>query len=116
MVVAQNDVTLGADRPFLAVQHSLTAHLECCFTTTKDLGKLRWIKRTAIDSVVNISDPLPHKLSNEWCGHLTIKSVQLNQSGMYHCLINLTESSHLRTHGTYLHVYSECVCLCACVS
>lgn len=47
-----------------------------------------------------------------WCGFLTIREVRFNDSGLYQCYLN---HSALRpsvyTHGTFLQVYSECVCV-----
>ncbi|XP_060906231.1 B-cell antigen receptor complex-associated protein alpha chain [Labrus mixtus] len=109
VVIAQAEVTLKADRPFLWVQHEQTAVLECCYTNKGKSESFKWVRRfhegnktkgpfnvTLTDLVTRDVDP---KTS---CGVLNFLTVQLNDSGMYQCWL---EDSRRLTHGTYLHVY-----------
>ncbi|KAM9851648.1 B-cell antigen receptor complex-associated protein alpha chain [Aulostomus maculatus] len=114
---AQGEVTVEMDKPYQRVKLSHTALLKCCYSTKKDSVQITWLRqrrtsnRTLGPSLVNaaelgdtqgiIGDMI---VSGVLCGTLTLSSVQLNDSGLYRCLLNNTVS-FLFTHGTYLQVY-----------
>ncbi|XP_070691577.1 B-cell antigen receptor complex-associated protein alpha chain [Pempheris klunzingeri] len=114
VVFAQDEVTLEADRPFLRVQLSHRAHLECCYRGKQRLSPT-WHRRQFGNSsrVTDLSDVSHHETtqavaqgdSGTVCGVLTISSVQMNDFGLYQCTLNTTRNSVHRTHGTYLLVY-----------
>lgn len=107
--IAQGEVFLQADRPYLRVSRSDTADLKCCYKG--EFERRVWIRRFKFDKNppilegVTSSKRVTEGDSQEdggWCGTLKITSVQLNDSGLYQCYLN---KSKLYTHGTYLHVY-----------
>lgn len=124
VVFAQDGVTFEPDRPWLRVKLSDTADLKCCFTKGKSV-KFTWVKHCNNASTkshgeqnVEISDRVTttdkvDKNKNIVCGYLNFKSVELNDTGMYQCRLNV--STILFSHGTYLQVYSEYVYLCVVV-
>ncbi|XP_023265118.1 B-cell antigen receptor complex-associated protein alpha chain [Seriola lalandi dorsalis] len=104
-------VTFKADRPFLGVPLSIKAELKCCYTTTEQQINPTWFKsvRTGQSSpvAVNISENVTTRLDKadkELCYVLTFDSVQLNDTGMYQCVLNY--SNHF-SPGTYLQVYKR---------
>lgn len=110
-------VTLMADVPFVSVPLSQEAILNCCYITKDKPGTPAWVfqhsNRNMIPIPVNASDlVIIHKIQkfDESCGVLTLKAVQLNDSGLYQCSLTTTGNSIL-SHGTYLQVYSECFCM-----
>ncbi|XP_071326355.1 B-cell antigen receptor complex-associated protein alpha chain [Trachinotus anak] len=106
-------VTLEADRPFLSVPLSGTAELECCYTTNGKSVTYTWIKDgnktsgpiylTSANTGFS-ADVIKGRSYGIQCGTLTLKKVQLNDTGMYKCLLN-NSNSKLFTHGTYLQVH-----------
>lgn len=46
-----------------------------------------------------------------YCAQLNFPEVKLENLGFYHCQLNDSGNTYY-THGTYLRVYSECVCVC----
>lgn len=113
MGIAQSELTLKTDKPFLSVPLSHKAELECCYTTSSDSVSFSWVKifqdvnKTFGTAAVNLSDQVTASKSDAQCGILTFSSVQLNDSGLYCCKLNDSEIE-LISHGTYLQVYSEC--------
>ncbi|KAF1388166.1 hypothetical protein PFLUV_G00087390 [Perca fluviatilis] len=103
--IAQNEITLEPDRPFLRIHVSQRAVLECCFRANVSVNTT-WIKhpsnKTLAPHAVAFSgrEAKDHKI-NLFCGNLTFNAVQLNDSGLYQCLLN----NRLLSHGTYLQVY-----------
>ncbi|XP_067094677.1 B-cell antigen receptor complex-associated protein alpha chain [Osmerus mordax] len=119
-VVSQGDrsqVTLEADRPSLRVQLSHAAHLQCCYHTTRGAVNGSWIHSvhtvngTGFPKRVKLKDPRVRVDKNQtvegaWCHHLTLSSVQLDDSGLYQCFLNNSSlRSSTYTHGTFLQVY-----------
>lgn len=115
-------VTLEADRPSLRVQFSHTAHLQCCYNTTKDPPNSTWIHHVHLGKGIYYPKevPLSHpratfrtneRVKGSWCQNLTLTMVQLEDVGLYRCFLN---HSSLRpsvyTHGTFLQVYGEYLC------
>ncbi|XP_022620391.1 B-cell antigen receptor complex-associated protein alpha chain [Seriola dumerili] len=105
-------VTFKADRPFLGVPLSFKADLKCCYTTTERRINPTWLKRVWAGNkigpvTVNISENVTTRLDKEdkeLCYILTLDSVQLNDTGLYQCLLNYSRDV---SHGTYLHVYKR---------
>lgn len=124
--MAEDEVNLKPDMPYLRVQLSDPAYLECCYTTNVKSLESTWVIRsrsveadnaTLTPRYVNSSDlvTMGHKPdSGVTCGTLSFKSVQLNDSGLYLCWLN-SSKIYIFSHGTYLHVYSECCFMCSAV-
>lgn len=107
----EDDVSLEEDVPFLSARVYDDVELKCCFNTTRESMTYTWVKhfRHGNSSIneTTIGNTTETKLKNA-CGNLTLKSVQLVDSGLYQChLMNIQDG--LYTHGTYLQVYSECI-------
>ncbi|KAM6910551.1 B-cell antigen receptor complex-associated protein alpha chain [Xenentodon cancila] len=103
-VIAQ-EIRLEADRPSLRVKIPDQAILECC--CSKKPSAFLWIKHlsNSITENVALSDVVVKNNRSVhdglWCGTLTFKSVQLNDTGLYKCHLDKTKY----THGTFLQVY-----------
>uniref|UniRef100_A0A3Q3ECU6 CD79a molecule, immunoglobulin-associated alpha n=1 Tax=Labrus bergylta TaxID=56723 RepID=A0A3Q3ECU6_9LABR len=109
VVIAQAEVTLKPDRPFLWVQPGQTAVLECCYTNKGKLESFKWIRyfregnHTIGPANVNLTDLVTQDVDSKTsCGVLNFLTVQPEHSGMYQCWL---KDSKRFTHGTYLHVY-----------
>ncbi|XP_061574435.1 B-cell antigen receptor complex-associated protein alpha chain [Cololabis saira] len=103
-VIAQ-EMRLEADRPSMRVTVSDQATLKCCcnkepsnFTWIKYQSNSKMVHVTLSDFVVKGNQSVHRDL---WCGTLTFKSVQLNDTGLYQCYLTGT----IFTYGTYLQVY-----------
>lgn len=114
--VAQAELSLKEDRPFLRVPLEAEADLECCYGRTDESVNITWYKhnneRSNISAMspVELSDSVTNgtnKFGDTHCGTLTFRSVQLEDSALYFCTLETTSDS-LPSHGTYLQVYSEC--------
>uniref|UniRef100_A0A8C7Y453 CD79a molecule, immunoglobulin-associated alpha n=1 Tax=Oryzias sinensis TaxID=183150 RepID=A0A8C7Y453_9TELE len=104
--IVEAEVVLGMDRPFQRIRLSDRAELKCCFQNW-DKG-FHWVKskkpserveEVATSELVTATNRMPIKNN---CSILTFKSVQLNDTGMYLCRLNV---SFIHTHGTYMQVY-----------
>nr|QPF15774.1 Cd79a protein [Chaunax abei] len=113
VVRAQHEVNLKADRPYLRVQLSYSAALECCYTTNVESLELTWVMHVQASNTtlgpknVKSSDLVTignRRESDAVCGTLSFKSVQLNDSGLYQCFLK-SNKIYLFSHGTYLQVY-----------
>ncbi|XP_034553077.1 B-cell antigen receptor complex-associated protein alpha chain [Notolabrus celidotus] len=110
VVIAQAELILEADRPFLSVQQGRMAVLECCYTKTMEQKSFKWFKHVEVDSTVigphevNLTDFLTVDTKNNkpFCGILNFLSVQPSDSGFYQCWLI---ESKVFTYGTYLHVF-----------
>ncbi|CAJ1062628.1 B-cell antigen receptor complex-associated protein alpha chain [Xyrichtys novacula] len=108
VVIAEADVTLMADMPFLSVQLKHPGILKCCYESSKEPEFFRWYKsfrsgnKTIDDEKITDSVTQEILTVTRYCGVLTFDSVQVNNSGFYRCWLN---TSRIYTHGTYLHVY-----------
>uniref|UniRef100_UPI0037E930C6 B-cell antigen receptor complex-associated protein alpha chain n=1 Tax=Semicossyphus pulcher TaxID=241346 RepID=UPI0037E930C6 len=106
VAMAQAEVTLEADVPFLKVQHKKRTELECCFTSNVP-ETVTWVrhvqegKKIKGPNEVNLTQHITTG-KKESCNTLKFRPAQLNDSGFYQCLL---KGSKLFTHGTYLHVY-----------
>ncbi|XP_076593642.1 B-cell antigen receptor complex-associated protein alpha chain [Chaetodon auriga] len=114
VAMAQAEVKLQPDRPFLRVPLYGRADLECCYNTTSEKSlSLTWIVRvqngnkTEIEKIVNtanVETARARRVKDTHCHTLTIRSVQLNDTGMYQCWLN-NSGINLYTHGTVLQVH-----------
>lgn len=110
VVIAHAKVELEADIPFLRVRINGKADLKCCFRSkTKELLNLTWVRRinantTLLPEIVKPPEPVNTSDDGQFCGTLTFKSVQQNNTGMYQCWLNKTNFFTM-THGTFLQVY-----------
>ncbi|TDH11571.1 hypothetical protein EPR50_G00062240 [Perca flavescens] len=102
--IAQNEMTLEPDRPFLRIQVSQRAVLECCYRASVSVN-ITWLKhpsnKTLHPHAVASDHEAKYLNTNLFCGNLNFNAVQLNDSGLYQCLLN----NRLFSHGTYLQVY-----------
>jgi hypothetical protein len=118
-------VTLEPDRPSLRVQLSHTAHLRCCYSATRGAVETTWF--ISVQTVNGTSAPQGvDRRDNHvtvdggnltaagvMCHTLILREARLNDSGLYQCFLNHSALRHsVYTHGTFLQVYSECVCVC----
>ncbi|AWO96319.1 putative B-cell antigen receptor complex-associated protein alpha chain [Scophthalmus maximus] len=110
-VITQSEVTLQADVPYLRVSLSHRAVLECCYNTSGKSVKHTWVKsfKVAKESfgplAVNFSEHVFEGFKTKsGCSTLTLRSVQLNDTGMYQCWLNSSDI-RLFSHGTYLQVF-----------
>ncbi|XP_038566910.1 B-cell antigen receptor complex-associated protein alpha chain [Micropterus salmoides] len=107
VVIAQGEVSLEADRPFLRVKLFETAILKCCYKS--NVKNVTWAKHKRNESIpiLPLSDSVTTNNTEDngiFCGILTLKSARLNDTGFYWCV--LIDGSILDyTHGTYLQVY-----------
>lgn len=117
MVVAPDEVDVMPDRPYLRVEFNEPATLECCYSTKVKPLNFEWFKRvqayniTTDPEMVNYTDRVTKEQQNEhelFCGLLRFKSVEVNDTGLYQCKLN---KSSVLTHGTFLQVHSECLCV-----
>ncbi|XP_072249357.1 B-cell antigen receptor complex-associated protein alpha chain [Leuresthes tenuis] len=103
--LAQSQVILQADRPFLRVRFRDKADLKCCYEGVS--SHLNWYRQND-SSKPHLVTTLDHKTidysndKNVHCSTLTFTSVLLEDTGLYHCLLNV---SGVFTHGTYMQVY-----------
>lgn len=102
---------LEADKPYLKVRLLRVAEMECCYTSVKPLTAT-WVQinGTGGIQVMNPSDHVTQGskiMGTTECNTMVLKSVQLSDAGLYQCLLN-NSNTNLRSHGTYLHVYSKC--------
>lgn len=135
MVVAVAEMGFGNDRPSKMVKLGGSATLECC--CKKDWkgnqATVTWFARiykgnnssngsnakikdkdnpkeiTTLNSTEDIT--IDNLMSPGRCGKITFKSVKLEDTGIYHCSFTHL-GSPIYSHGTYMHVYSECLCVC----
>ncbi|XP_070768719.1 B-cell antigen receptor complex-associated protein alpha chain [Enoplosus armatus] len=112
VVFALGEVSLEVDRPFLRVKLFEAAVLKCCYTTRVSVD-FTWARRVQPSNMTLGPDAVQFpdratqgntKVDEIFCGTLTFKSVELNDTGLYQCLLNGSDV-HLFTHGTYLQVY-----------
>lgn len=107
VVIAQAELQLEPDMPFLRVRANEKADLKCCFNPGGMSLHLTWIKRISNnESLIGemIKHPESVNTSGIFCSTLNFKSVHLNDSGLYQCWLN-NSKTRMVTHGTFLHVY-----------
>ncbi|XP_056123767.1 B-cell antigen receptor complex-associated protein alpha chain [Rhinichthys klamathensis goyatoka] len=111
--VEEEELKLEADEPFqrVAVDHKAT--VRCCYRWKESPGviwimNVQTINGTTLPRLVNQSEnvtPMPMDETNGVkCHSLVFKSLQLNDTGLYQCKLNLG-SLHAFTHGTFLQAY-----------
>lgn len=105
--IAQDELMLEADRPFLKAQVWGTAVLDCCHRGGP--MSFTWVKRPHPGN--NIMEVLQQRGTTEqieeegiFCGTMLFESVQLSDSALYQCMLNDSNVGGL-SHGTYLQVY-----------
>lgn len=107
VVIAQAELQLEPDMPFLRVRANGKAVLKCCFNPEGMSLNIYWVRRiTANMSLLPemIKDPESVNTSGNFCSMYNFTSVQLQDSGLYQCWVNNSKISTF-THGTFLQVY-----------
>ncbi|XP_037129318.1 B-cell antigen receptor complex-associated protein alpha chain [Syngnathus acus] len=113
MITCMTVVSTGlkVDRPWLRVQLSHRAVLECCYRTGAVNQQSTWFVHgqptngTAIPVPVFMSDRVSagyRTRAEVTCGTLTFGEVKVTDVGLYRCWFNI---SGVLTPGTYLQVY-----------
>ncbi|KAF3692135.1 B-cell antigen receptor complex-associated protein alpha chain [Channa argus] len=111
VITAEDSVKLEEDVPFLSVPLWGEAKMECCLFIDNPRVSVNFTwwrksynnqKRTMVEDLVRNGNTNTEHSGSRRCGTINIKSVMLNDSGLYQCLLNVTKSF---THGTYLQVY-----------
>ncbi|XP_049901924.1 B-cell antigen receptor complex-associated protein alpha chain [Epinephelus moara] len=101
---AQSMVTLGLDNPYVRVEVHHRVVLKCCYTSTGQVGHT-WIQRTP-KAVKNVTDShhvaIKNRTTTDQCGYITFERVQLEDSGLYQCVLG---KGGILSHGTYLQVF-----------
>lgn len=113
-VVVARDAISKSDSRYLRVRVSDPANLECCQTGRRAVETIWVVRRKTNEDliIVHSSDLVTsHKKTEDGmtCGTLSLKSVQLNDSGLYQCIYFTGRVKHV-IEGAYLQVYSECLC------
>lgn len=111
VAAAGGEVMLEADRPYLKVRLHGKAEMKCCYTSAQPLTAT-WVHTNGTwgPRVMSPSDHVTQRskiLGASTCSTLELKSVQLEDAGLYQCLL-ANGNTQQRSHGTYLHVYSKC--------
>ncbi|KAM8734315.1 B-cell antigen receptor complex-associated protein alpha chain [Acanthopagrus schlegelii] len=111
VAVAPDEVAIMPDRPYLRVELNEPATLKCCYSTKLESLMLIWTKRvqghnfTMDPENVKYTDRVTkeqRKEGDQYCGVLTFKSVEVNDTAMYQCFLN---EGFIFSHGTYLQVH-----------
>ncbi|XP_065116808.1 B-cell antigen receptor complex-associated protein alpha chain [Paramisgurnus dabryanus] len=111
----QAKIQLEADQPFQNVPVSQQAIIKCCYRC-EERPHFTWIMNvhtingTTSSQTVNFSDKVKAETKSQAngvkCHELTLQNVQIEDSGLYQCYLNLTTHRFaIFTHGTFLHVY-----------
>uniref|UniRef100_A0A3B4GBD7 CD79a molecule n=1 Tax=Pundamilia nyererei TaxID=303518 RepID=A0A3B4GBD7_9CICH len=110
---AWGELILEPDRPSLSVPVSENASLECCYKSQSGRVNVHWIhyynKTQQLLFDKTAESQKDSKSEKIYCAQLNFPEVKLKDLGFYHCLLNDSGNTYY-THGTYLRVYSECVC------
>lgn len=106
----------------MRVQLSHTASLRCCYSATRGAVETTWfISIQTVNSTYATQgvDRRDNRVTVDggnltaagvMCHTLILREARLNDSGLYQCFLNHSALwPPLYTHGTFLHVYSECV-------
>ncbi|XP_044214818.1 B-cell antigen receptor complex-associated protein alpha chain [Thunnus albacares] len=114
VVFAQGEVILEADQTWLRVKLSDEATLKCCYKVHGGPNSVipTWIKhvkalngtlnKEKVKNSENVTVRDREENNSVFCGKLFFKSVELNDTGLYRCHLNVSE---ILTYGTYLQVY-----------
>lgn len=111
VAAAGEEVMWEADRPYLKVRLHGNAEIKCCYASAQPLTAT-WVQINGTWGTHAMS-PSDHVtqgskiMGASMCSTLVLTEVQLGDAGLYQCLLN-SSSVQLRSHGTYLHVYSKC--------
>ncbi|KAG5270954.1 hypothetical protein AALO_G00174210 [Alosa alosa] len=107
------NLKLLADLPSLRVQVNGAADLKCCYVNSTTVNHT-WVIRYQRDIPNNITTPKPvtlgprvtmEKSQESGCQSLSLKDVQLNDTGFYQCIFSRGEQC-IYSHGTYLQVFT----------
>lgn len=118
MSIGISEVSLWPDMPYMSAPVSGQVELNCCFNISSNSTKMNvtWVKsyRDANKIIGPTSVSKTEKKTGIYngCVENKIKTVTLNDSGLYQCLLKDDKDQTFITHGTYLQVYSECVVVC----
>lgn len=114
MGFAWGELILEPDRPSLSVPVSENASLECCYKLPMGRVNVHWIhyynKTQQMMLNKTAESQKDSKSEKIYCAQLNFPEVKLEDLGFYHCLLYDSGVTYY-THGTYLRVYSECVCV-----
>ncbi|XP_008322193.2 B-cell antigen receptor complex-associated protein alpha chain [Cynoglossus semilaevis] len=108
MGAVHSELTWRPDNPYMSFALFEPAELMCCFTVTSgNTGSVHWVRsfNGAGTISVNLKDGVTSNTQSyrgENCSVLIFKSVKLNDSGLYQCLLNT--KGHF-SHGTYMQVF-----------
>ncbi|KAM4735221.1 B-cell antigen receptor complex-associated protein alpha chain [Anableps anableps] len=109
VVASDSNVILEPDRPFLRVKFFDTANLECCYKNGPK--NFSWIKRHSFSPKINFMNRSEPTLQNysvshgKQCAYLTLKNVNVEDTGMYQCILHKNMTTDIYTYGTYLQVF-----------
>lgn len=119
VVIAPDEVFSKTNIPYLRVRVTGRADLECCQTDGHQSFRPIWVVRRQSNQdliVVRSTDKTKDEPHGVTCSNLSIKSVQLNDSGLYQCYMGPEKGPKKDPqflNGAYLQVYSECLCVCS---
>uniref|UniRef100_A0A3Q3WQE7 Ig-like domain-containing protein n=1 Tax=Mola mola TaxID=94237 RepID=A0A3Q3WQE7_MOLML len=102
-----DEVFSNTNIPYLRVRVTGRADLECCQTNGHQSFRPIWVVRRQSNQdhiVVRSTDKTKDKPHGATCSNLSIKSVQLNDSGLYRCYVG-PEKNPQFINGAYLQVY-----------
>ena len=104
-------VPLESDQTSVRVPVNSEAVLKCCYKrvpaiTVRSVWVMRYNAKNITNSSRALMEEVPGSEAEPVCQKLTLKEVQLNDTGMYQCYLS-KDKYCLFTHGTYLQVYSE---------
>uniref|UniRef100_A0A3Q3WXN2 Ig-like domain-containing protein n=1 Tax=Mola mola TaxID=94237 RepID=A0A3Q3WXN2_MOLML len=105
--VPLDEVFSNTNIPYLRVRVTGRADLECCQTNGHQSFRPIWVVRRQSNQdhiVVRSTDKTKDKPHGATCSNLSIKSVQLNDSGLYRCYVG-PEKNPQFINGAYLQVY-----------
>lgn len=121
VVIAEFNMSLKNDRPALMVKIGDKATMECCWECQQGVNATwfariyegNWTTR-AFERPVNATEDISIRSleRGECCGSVSFKSVKMSDTGMYRCRFSRGNQSITNSHGTYLHVYGKCLCVC----
>lgn len=116
--VVKAEVRFKNDRPSLILKLGDPATVQCCCDAVGQTGvNVTWFTRShegrqELKMLNHTEDISVHGLlSSALCGNISFKSVTMNDTGLYYCSFSQGGRT-ISSHGTYLHVYSKCLCVC----
>lgn len=140
VVIADSKMSLKNARPLLIAKLGDQAKMECCCGGSEKMN-VTWfvqLQKGGVTNYVVLQMPgsvyainsTGHELTNmtsvnstegisfdvrftsdKSCGTISFKSVKLSDTGMYRCRF-IQDNRGISSHGTFLHVYGKCLCVC----